>query len=103
MTVATKDCRSGQVLKEYNMVEHLTLNEVNWQQVNNMILCKKSITDRLSLFEENMSRGSPFYERLHWQLVQQFEHNVSQYTVAQNLVFHCLQYLISLKDSDNLK
>ncbi|KAM3592439.1 uncharacterized protein V6R79_018905 [Siganus canaliculatus] len=44
-----------------------------------------SIFPRLSLSEYHLGRGSPLCERLRWQIVQQYEKNISQRTIAKNL------------------
>lgn len=58
--------------KRNHLVEHLSVNEVTWQQVSNMIGCKKSLS------EVKMKRSSSLSEKLCWQIVKQFKNNVFQ-------------------------
>lgn len=52
--------------------------------------------------EVTMQQGLLLCERLHGQIIQQLNSNISQYEIANNSRFDHLKYIILLKDSENL-
>lgn len=73
----------------------------NWQQVRNMTLYERSISERQSLSDVTMGRGSPICGKSRIKIVEQFQKNVPQCKIAKTSKSLHPQYIISSKDSEN--
>ena len=60
-----------------HLEEHLETSKVNFEEFSNIIGYKKSILERQRVSEVKPGSGSPICEKLHLQIVKQFQNNAA--------------------------
>ena len=97
------ECRQQKTVKACGTIkkkleEHVAFKYVDWHQISNMIGHKNRTLERQSLSEVKIARDSAICKKIFKQIVEQ-----TMRLVRRLCIFHYIQYMISLKDSENLE